>query len=834
MSGCGGGGGNGSTGGEEVEQLLDIGKVEPLDASKIVTDPATGQEVVNDQILITFKEGVSESTVNAKIASINGEIVGYIKGMNDYQVRIKGNPTLAQLKALVEQLNNDPDVESASLNTIQQINKIPNDPQWNDTWDEGEPNGRNWGLEAINALSAWDYNDSMGSVTNGVVDGGFNISHEDLSLSSNNANGANSRYYAIESDAPDCGFWDGLLGKPCYKDYNNHGTHVAGTIGALSDNSKGVTGILWKRGLIIYRTDFQDFDIKYAIVWELEKGAKVINLSLGKYAKKALGRNPSDSNQEDIKTYIEIPKRYWAAFMKKLVAKYDFLIVQAAGNENIDAKWSGGFNSIDDENLRKRIITVGAIKLGWWSWLPWHYSYEMAELSNYGFKVDIVAPGEDIYSTFYYDPYYGSMSGTSMAAPHVTGVAALVWAINPNLTAQQVKEIVVGTADRPVTYKGHQYKIVNAKASVERAKSEQATQPISQPPTGVLIGKVQDAKSSNPIEGAQVSALKSGSYYASTVSQSDGSYELVLEVGIYTLTVGKDGYIPENITVTVAEGVTTYIATLRSVPSENSGDGTIEGYITNAFTGQGVSGLTIKFRRGIDIVTGDVVKTIITGTNGFYSITLPAGNYTGEITGSGYATGYFLVVSIGGQTTPNQNGSVTPILSPGETRIILTWGETPWDLDSHLTGPLPDGTRFHMYFPYAEKNDGSPWPEYVKLDLDDVTSYGPETTTIYQQISGIYRFSVHDYTNRNSSNSYALSNSGAQVRVYRGSNLVATFNVPPNQEGTLWTVFEMDGNTITPINTMSYVSQPISVQRVYRDKSYNTDEQLLRNLPLKR
>jgi len=134
-----------------------------------------------------------------------------------------------------------------------------------------------------------------------------------------------------------------------------------------------------------------------------------------------------------------------------------------------------------------------------------------------------------------------------------------------------------------------------------------------------------------------------------------------------------------------------------------------------------------------------------------------------------------------------------------------------------------------MYYHYAEANSGSPWPEYVKLDLDDTSSYGPETTTIYQQIPGIYRFSVHDYTNKSSSYSTILSNSGAQVRVYSGDNLVATFNVPANQEGTLWTVFEMDGDTITPVITMSYEFD----EDVIRQTSA-PDAELINNLPPKR
>jgi hypothetical protein len=89
------------------------------------------------------------------------------------------------------------------------------------------------------------------------------------------------------------------------------------------------------------------------------------------------------------------------------------------------------------------------------------------------------------------------------------------------------------------------------------------------------------------------------------------------------------------------------------------------------------------------------------------------------------------------------------------------------------------------------------------LDHDDVSSFGPETTTIARQNSGVYKFFVHDFTNGGDPNSTALSNSGAQVKVYQGNNLVATFNVPTGQAGTVWTVFELNGSTITPINTIS-------------------------------
>ncbi|MBN2299017.1 MAG: hypothetical protein JXM72_10505 [Deltaproteobacteria bacterium] len=366
------------------------------------------------------------------------------------------------------------------------------------------------------------------------------------------------------------------------------------------------------------------------------------------------------------------------------------------------------------------------------------------------------------------------------------------------------------------------------------------------PPVGYgeLSGSVRNAGNGSALEEVSIEVyldedldgyLESTELVVQGFSNSAGIYSFSVEAGSgYTVLFAKNGYLPAIYNdVEIQVDVALTLEPVLQIDENYSGLGNVSGTILSALDGYGVSGLNIGVREGINTTSGDIIASAVTQSGGAYVLyDLYAGNYTAEVIGSGYNTTYFSIYCIGGTTTPGQNAAVTPILSDDETRIVLTWGSTPSDLDSHLTGPLSDGSRFHMYYPY--KGSSSPWPEYVMLDLDDVTSYGPETTTIYQQIDGVYRFSVHDYSNRGSSSSTYLSNSGCQVRVYRGSDLVATFNVPPNQGGTLWTVFEMDQYSITPVNSLSFVTTPSQVlSSAVSCTAQPTDAALLRNLPEK-
>ena len=332
---------------------------------------------------------------------------------------------------------------------------------------------------------------------------------------------------------------------------------------------------------------------------------------------------------------------------------------------------------------------------------------------------------------------------------------------------------------------------------------------------GAIAGTVTDAVTHLPLSGVSVDVENAqGRLVTTGMTDAQGTYSVSAAPGDYSVLFAKTGYLTVNyFGVTVAENETTNLEPVLQIDESHGGEGDVSGYILNALSGAGVANITVLLRTGMGSTAGPVVAGAISEGDGSYLFSdLDSGNYTAEIGGVGYVTTYFTVVCIGGQETSDQNATITPIIPPGETRIVLTWGPTPPDLDSHTTGPLPDGSKFHMFYPLADANAGSPWPEYVTLDLDDVTSYGPETTTLHQQIAGTYRFSVHDYTNRLSRQSTALSGSGAQVRVYRNEGLVTTFYVPAGQEGTLWTVFEMTGDEITPLNVLTYESDPDAIE----------------------
>ncbi len=208
---------------------------------------------------------------------------------------------------------------------------------------------------------------------------------------------------------------------------SDHGTHVAGIIGAVRNNELGMDGIADNISLMIVRTvpdgDERDKDVANAVRYAVENGADVINMSFGK------GYSPQ-------KEYVD------SAF--KFADEQGVLVIHSAGNDgnNIDSTFTYPNKFYTDGGSSSNFITVGAS-----SWRTAIDSTLAASFSNYGQTVDIFAPGVDVYSTVP-DNGYKANSGTSMAGPVVSGVAALIMAYYPEFTASDVKEILLQSATK--------------------------------------------------------------------------------------------------------------------------------------------------------------------------------------------------------------------------------------------------------------------------------------------------------------------------------------------------------------------------------------------------
>jgi uncharacterized protein YfaP (DUF2135 family) len=167
-------------------------------------------------------------------------------------------------------------------------------------------------------------------------------------------------------------------------------------------------------------------------------------------------------------------------------------------------------------------------------------------------------------------------------------------------------------------------------------------------------------------------------------------------------------------------------------------------------------------------------------------------------------------------------------------RVVLTWGESPKDLDSHMVYP-----GSHIFFANKEGEDGN-------LDVDDTDSYGPETVTLSKKIYGEdYVYAVHDFTDKNDSTTTNLSTSQAKVFVYVGESLVRTYYVPAGKKGNLWTVFRItktgeieDINDFTGVNiepdNIAQTLQPLlnNGQIAAHQSLSATDAQAVKNLNL--
>lgn len=338
---------------------------------------------------------------------------------------------------------------------------------------------------------------------------------------------------------------------------------------------------------------------------------------------------------------------------------------------------------------------------------------------------------------------------------------------------------------------------------------------------GTIRGTVANADDRTKyIKGAVIEVMDHDNFENETTvySNSKGEYVAAVPGGTHLVRISADGYLPFESLETVGEKQEIFLETYLLVEgSENSNEkGAISGKITNVVTGSGISDVQLTVRKGWNMTSGDIIKSLETDSSGKYSTILPIGNYTIEMRHNGYITNHINIA-----VTKNGNNNCHGTLAPdgdspvelGDMRIVLTWADEPADLDSHLWGPQNNNDdMYHIYYSDMSYYDGN--SKCAFLDLDDTSYYGPETTTIYDmKPKGVYSFYVHDFTNRGSNSSTVLANSGAKVQVYMGNKLIGQYSVPTSGVGDVWHVFNFDATTglITPVNKFSCVDDPYNV-----------------------
>lgn len=318
------------------------------------------------------------------------------------------------------------------------------------------------------------------------------------------------------------------------------------------------------------------------------------------------------------------------------------------------------------------------------------------------------------------------------------------------------------------------------------------------PAEGTLSGKVCRANEKDiAIAGARVRVYQNDSIIKSFITDDNGNYSTKLPEGDYTIEVSAEGYITFEAYTTVIGDETTYLETFLLVDESEETEGIASGTITDALTGNGLDDVNLTVRNGWNNTSfGDIVTTANTNSDGEYSLTLPLGNYTLYATKENYVSNTVNIVVQEGKTS-SQNGTLTPISEDDTFRIVLTWGENPRDLDSHVYGHLSNGDSFHVYYDHQYQFDGD--AKVCDLDVDDTTSYGPETITLNPTTNESYYYYIYKYAG-----SGTVASSSAQIRVYHGDDLIRTFNVPTNLgESDYWNVFAIKNGELIVQNSIT-------------------------------
>lgn len=631
------------------------------------------------QIAFMANLGTPFDVVEQIAAKYNARIVAYLALTENYVIELIKDKSLLEMCAVIEKLKEETVIISDTVipHYVEyfDLNAIPNDPWGGDVeWTES-PSGINWNMEAINASQAWEYAPFMNKEIITIVDGMFDDSHEDID-------------YAAIRDTN----WDTINSELSYAD-NAHGTHVTGIALAIHNNDLGISGVYPKGQAFAIGILGQNNEENVAWVidyceWFLRaiiNDSHVINASLG-WSNDAL-KDVTDSNRRNeiaaeayrtrttehsiingeeiyvVNSAISHLNHFFDTFpllaQSELNSKYnfDFVFINSAGNDAVDTQYNWWTQAITSSFFTERFINVSSVELN-------EGIIDYYNRHNWGHNISVFAPGRIIYSTVPTDIYnlkrYANgfleeinginyafeWSGTSMAAPHATGVAAMIWSIAPSITGADVKRILCNSDEHIMIsdQHGNSRPLLDAQACVHEAfmiasgNGNLSVDVIDQN-TGDYIYDVQVCI--KPLEICQVTK---------TTTESTGvvyPYMKTLKLGQYEVTVSKDGYqsYTEKITVT-RDSEININATLKPIDAPEVTKGKLNGMVT--FNAQGVNDIKVNVLKG----TTSVI-TLITA-NGYFDVDLEPGTYTLSIDADGYVpTSRDITVFTGKTTTEN-------------------------------------------------------------------------------------------------------------------------------------------------------------------------------------
>jgi len=371
---------------------------------------------VPDQVIIKFKDNVTQAEKDAIITDLGATKIKHFKRIKSDQNRIQG----LSVGEAIGRYKNHPKIDFIEPNYIIEAIGIPDDTAFDALWgmyNTGQTGGTP-GAD-ISAVNAWDVFTGSAAVVVGVIDTGVDYNHPDLA----------SNIFINVNEIPDNGIdddnngyiddvrgWDFVNDDNDPMDDNGHGTHCSGTIGAVGDNGMGVAGVTW---------DVQIMPLKF--------------LSGGGSGSTA---DAIDAIEYATMMGVDLTSNSWGGggFSEAMrlaiedAGNNNILFVAAAGNSGSDNDASPHYPSSYAEN---NVIAVAATD----------HNDDLADFSSYGAtSVDLAAPGDEIYSTFPGNSY-GTLSGTSMATPHVAGALALVYGRFPTIAALDAKSLILNFAD---------------------------------------------------------------------------------------------------------------------------------------------------------------------------------------------------------------------------------------------------------------------------------------------------------------------------------------------------------------------------------------------------